>query len=139
MFLAKLKLVLPSSCGPDGGGTALLTVADVMTREVVTVGPETSVPEIAQILHANGISGVPVVAADGSGVGIGREGDLMGHALAVGEQRGSWWLTFFSGNGGSQTYRANRAERSAWERALRPKPCRLALHGELRWRVAQKL
>ena len=41
-------------------------------------------------------------------------------------------------NGGSQTYRANRAERSAWERALRPKPCRLALHGELRWRVAQK-
>src|SRR5678815_104187 len=42
-------------------------------------------------------------------------------------------------NGGSQTYRANRAERSAWERALRPKPCRLALHGELRWRVAQKL
>ena len=44
-----------------------------------------------------------------------------------------------STNGGSQTYRANRAERSAWERALRPKPCRLALHGELRWRVAQKL
>ena len=31
------------------------------------------------------------------------------------------------------------ASRSAWERALRPKPCRLALHGELRWRVAQKL
>ena len=42
-------------------------------------------------------------------------------------------------NGGWQTYRANRAERSAWERALRPKPCRLALHGELRWRVAQKI
>ena len=42
-------------------------------------------------------------------------------------------------NGGSQAYRANRAERSAWERALRPKPCRLALHRELRWRVAQKL
>jgi IS30 family transposase len=41
--------------------------------------------------------------------------------------------------GGSQRYRANRADRSAWERALRPKPCRLALHRELRWRVAQKL
>jgi hypothetical protein len=27
----------------------------------------------------------------------------------------------------------------AWERALRPKPCRLVLHRELRWRVAQKL
>src|SRR5262249_55087997 len=75
------------------GGTAVLTVADVMTREVVTVGPETSVAEIAQILHAKRISGVPVVAADGSVVGIVSEGDLMGHALAVGEQRGSWWLT----------------------------------------------
>jgi IS30 family transposase len=42
-------------------------------------------------------------------------------------------------NGSSQAYRANRADRRAWERALRPKPCRLALHRELRWRVAQKL
>src|SRR5262245_55121036 len=30
-------------------------------------------------------------------------------------------------NGGSQAYRANRADRRAWERALRPKPCRLEL------------
>ncbi len=42
-------------------------------------------------------------------------------------------------NGGSQAYRANLAERRAWERASRPKACRLALHRELRWRVAQKL
>src|SRR5271155_4081579 len=38
-------------------------------------------------------------------------------------------------NGGSQAYRANRADRRAWEQALRPKPCRLALYRELRWRV----
>src|SRR6266508_4063567 len=69
-----------------------------MTREVVTVAPETPVPEIAQILHAKRISGVPVVAADGSVVGIVSEGDLMRHALAIGEQRGSWWLTFFYDN-----------------------------------------
>ena len=42
-------------------------------------------------------------------------------------------------NGGSQVYRANRADRRAWERALRPKPCRLARNRELRWHVAQKL
>ena len=42
-------------------------------------------------------------------------------------------------NGGSQVYRANRADRRARERALRPKPCRLALYSALRWRVAQKL
>ena len=42
-------------------------------------------------------------------------------------------------NGGASTYRASEADRCAWERAQRPKPCRLATHLELRWRVAQKL
>jgi IS30 family transposase len=42
-------------------------------------------------------------------------------------------------NGGNQGYRANRAEQRAWDRALRPKACRLARQAPLRWRVAQKL
>jgi len=42
-------------------------------------------------------------------------------------------------NGGLRAYRAARADKLAWERALRPKRCRLACHGRLRWRVAQKL
>ena len=42
-------------------------------------------------------------------------------------------------NGGCSAYRASVADTCAWERAVRPKPCRLAAHPELRWRVAQKL
>jgi len=42
-------------------------------------------------------------------------------------------------NGGSQGYRASWADRRAWDRALRPKPCRLAHYAPLRWGVAQKL
>ena len=42
-------------------------------------------------------------------------------------------------NGGCSVYRASEAEACAWEQALRPKPCRLATHPALRWRVAQKL
>src|SRR6516164_2219303 len=42
-------------------------------------------------------------------------------------------------NGGCSAYRASEADKRAWRRALRPKPCRLARHAELRWRVAQKL
>ena len=42
-------------------------------------------------------------------------------------------------NGGCSAYRASKADTHAWERALRPKPCRLARHAGLRWRVAQKL
>jgi IS30 family transposase len=44
-----------------------------------------------------------------------------------------------SRNGGLSAYRASWADRRAWERALRPKPCRLARHAELRWQIAQKL
>ena len=42
-------------------------------------------------------------------------------------------------NGGCSAYRASWADRYAWQRALRPKPCHLVRRAELRWRVAQKL
>jgi len=42
-------------------------------------------------------------------------------------------------NGGSRRYRAARADAAAWQRAERPKPCKLALNGRLRHRVALKL
>ena len=42
-------------------------------------------------------------------------------------------------NGGRADYRASDADASAWERAHRPKRCRLATHPALRWVVAQKL
>ena len=42
-------------------------------------------------------------------------------------------------HGGRSAYRASEADSDAWDRALRPKSCRLAAYPELRWRVAQKL
>jgi IS30 family transposase len=42
-------------------------------------------------------------------------------------------------NGGRAAYRASQAEAAAWDRARRPKHCRLACHGELRSLVASKL
>lgn len=42
-------------------------------------------------------------------------------------------------NGGSRRYRAEAADSQAWRRALRPKPCKLALHAQLRQAVAGKL
>jgi len=42
-------------------------------------------------------------------------------------------------HGGRSSYRATEADARAWERALRPKRCRLASRAELRWRVAEKL
>jgi IS30 family transposase len=42
-------------------------------------------------------------------------------------------------NGGPSQYRAAQSDRNAWDRALRPKRCRLATHGRLRKLVATKL
>jgi CBS domain-containing protein len=42
-----------------------MRAADVMTTEVVTISPDASVLELAKLLSARGISGVPVVDADG--------------------------------------------------------------------------
>jgi IS30 family transposase len=42
-------------------------------------------------------------------------------------------------NGGLRRYRAATADKRAWDRAARPKPCKLARHEELRQLVAAKL
>lgn len=54
-----------------------MQVQDIMTRHVLTVRPETTVREVAEILVGHKISGVPVVEEDGALVGIVSEGDLM--------------------------------------------------------------
>lgn len=53
------------------------TAADIMTPKVITVSPETSVVELAKILTAFNLSGVPVVDEHGTIVGIVTESDLI--------------------------------------------------------------
>jgi CBS domain-containing protein len=54
-----------------------VTVRYFMTRTVVSVRPDTPLKEVARLLVEHGISGVPVVAADGSVLGVVSEGDLL--------------------------------------------------------------
>jgi CBS domain-containing protein len=69
---------------------------DVMASHVITVGPELDLRAVANTLVANGISAVPVVAIDGSIVGIISEGDLVRRAVSGAEHKRSWWLETFS-------------------------------------------
>jgi len=57
--------------------TRSLKAKDVMTRDVILVRPSTSLAEVAEILSAKGISGVPVVEEDGKVVGILSEKDFL--------------------------------------------------------------
>ena len=69
---------------------------DVTVSHVITVGPELDLKAVANTLVANGISAVPVVAIDGSVVGIISEGDLMRHAVSGAERKRFWRPEIFS-------------------------------------------
>jgi CBS domain-containing protein len=55
----------------------MLQAQDIMTSEVVTVKEDASVQELAGILAANAISGVPVVNDNDELIGIVTESDLI--------------------------------------------------------------
>lgn len=54
-----------------------MTAKEVMKKEVISVGPEASVKEIAKLLYDNNISGVPVVDDESKILGIISETDLI--------------------------------------------------------------
>src|SRR5688500_8934108 len=77
-----------------------MNAKDIMTTSVITIGPATTVREIADLLVARGISGVPVVEVERL-VGIVSEGDLL-RRHEIGTDRRSagnpWWMRFFQGS-----------------------------------------
>ena len=74
---------------------------DVMTTDVISVDPDTTIRDLATLLAERGISGAPVIDASGQLVGIVSEGDLL-HRAEIGtayrhrERRRSWWLDDFA-------------------------------------------
>ncbi|GAB4259301.1 MAG: CBS domain-containing protein [Deferrisomatales bacterium] len=55
----------------------MTTARDIMTRDVITVTEETPVDELAKAFVAHGVSGFPVLGAEGELVGVVTEGDLI--------------------------------------------------------------
>jgi len=69
---------------------------DVMTKDVVTVGPETTVGDIAALLVTHRIGAVPVVADDRRLLGIVSQTDLVHRSETGTEKRRKWWLEAFA-------------------------------------------
>lgn len=63
------------------------TVADVMTRDVVSVPPDATYREVVDALLDSGVSAAPVVDADGHVLGVVSEADLLHKVEAVGNLR----------------------------------------------------
>jgi CBS domain-containing protein len=72
-----------------------MQIEQLMTRDVVTVAPETSLKEVAALLAEHRISGVPVCDPDGRVVGVVTEADILWKELGLPPAKGgllSWLL-----------------------------------------------
>jgi len=73
----------------------------IMTRPVITVTPDTSIIDAANIMLQRHVSGLPVVDASGKLVGVVSEGDFIRRSeIGTGRKRGRW-LRFILGPGKS--------------------------------------
>ncbi len=69
---------------------------EAMTKDVITVGPSTTVREIAALLVKHRISAVPVVSSEGRILGIVSQTDLGHRRETDTEKRRKWWLEMFA-------------------------------------------
>ena len=72
---------------------------DVMTREVVSIGPDASVLEAVRLMLQHKISGLPVVDAAGNLQGVVTEGDFLRRAETGTQRRHSRFVEFLLGPG----------------------------------------
>ncbi len=83
-----------------------MKVRDIMTRTVVSAGPDTSVLDLAALMVDNRISAVPIVSDDAV-VGIVSEADLL-HRYELGTQRDltarPWWRRLLAADDASRSY-----------------------------------
>jgi CBS domain-containing protein len=68
----------------------------IMTRAVVTAGPDDTIKAIAALFSQHGISAVPVCEKDGTLLGVISEGDLMRPFGQRNKLRRDWWLGLLS-------------------------------------------
>lgn len=54
-----------------------MRVRELMTETVLTIGPEAPIKDVAKIMVANGISGLPVCDSQGVVLGVVSEGDIL--------------------------------------------------------------
>ena len=71
-----------------------MNVAEIMTRTVISVTPETTIADAAGLLLKHRISGLPVVDPKGAVVGVVTEGDLLRRTETGTERRHARWLEF---------------------------------------------
>jgi CBS domain-containing protein len=76
-----------------------MNASHVMTREILSVGPDTTVAEAIRTMLDNRISGLPVIDEAGRLAGVLTEGDLMRRGETGTERQRPRWLEILMGPG----------------------------------------
>jgi CBS domain-containing protein len=76
-----------------------MRASDIMTRAVLTIAPDATIGEAVRLMLDRRISGLPVVDAAGTLVGIVTEGDFLRRTEFGTERKRSRWLEFLLGPG----------------------------------------
>ncbi len=74
-----------------------MNARDVMTTHVITISPNATIQNVAELLLQNRISALPVLNQDGALVGIVSEGDLLRRSEVGTDRRRAWWLRMLIG------------------------------------------
>ncbi len=75
----------------------------IMTRSVITIAPDATILEAAKTMLQHHVSGLPVVDAAGSLVGIVSEGDFIRRSEIGTQRKRGRWLKFLLGAGATAT------------------------------------
>jgi CBS domain-containing protein len=78
---------------------AAMKAEDVMTCEVISIDPDSTVLQAARLMLQHHISGLPVIDKEGNLVGVLSEGDFLRRRETKTEKRRSRWLEFLMGPG----------------------------------------
>jgi len=76
-----------------------MNASDIMTSNVVSVMPDSSILQAARLMLQKNISGLPVVTSAGDLVGMITEGDFLRRAETATQRRRSRWIEFLLGPG----------------------------------------
>jgi CBS domain-containing protein len=88
----------------------MMHAAEVMAKDIVTVGPDTMVEELARLMINRHISGLPVVDQGGYVLGIVTEGDLLRRVEVHADSHSKTWRDLFASNAGLATDSLNRMQ-----------------------------
>ncbi len=75
----------------------------IMTRSVITIAPDATILEAAKTMLQHHVSGLPVVDAAGTLVGVVSEGDFIRRSEIGTQRKRGRWLKFLLGTGAAAT------------------------------------